>query len=133
MVAAALPAPSTIVRPVGCFGRKGGTHRSGIARATATSNIWHSSALGSIIIAISCTARQISTQRRKGRGDTQQRICNVSHSSLGYVVAPSSFPLRTLRPPRLCVGYWVANLLSHCVVRQQLQRLDHRGMIPLSS
>ena len=38
MLAAALPAPTTTVRPTGGVGRRGGTHLSGAAAATAASN-----------------------------------------------------------------------------------------------
>jgi hypothetical protein len=40
MAALALPAPTTIKRPLGLAGMKGGTHTCGWAEATAASKAW---------------------------------------------------------------------------------------------
>src|SRR3954469_11331582 len=48
MAAEALPAPITINRPSGAFGRKGGTQSAGCAAAMAASNILINSSLGSM-------------------------------------------------------------------------------------
>jgi hypothetical protein len=42
MAALALPAPTTIKRPFGAAGKKGGTHNCGWAEATAASKAWRS-------------------------------------------------------------------------------------------
>ena len=51
MEAAALPAPTTTVRPGGGGGRYGGTQSDGAAAATAASNIRSRSARSSIVAA----------------------------------------------------------------------------------
>jgi hypothetical protein len=46
MAAEALPAPITMVRPLGGGGKCGGKQSDGCAAATAASNIWRSTADG---------------------------------------------------------------------------------------
>src|SRR5215471_12416457 len=82
MVAAALPAPTTIVRPVGGWGRNGGRHLSGIARATAASNMRRRREIGSVVIACESSTNTETPRRIYHEGHEGSRGKPIGKRSL---------------------------------------------------